>query len=215
MRGAVSTGESLARLHELIAGERGELASSLVPFSAVQEEGSPSGREAFGPLVVACERGRRDAREYGLLVESICEGYLLHYWQGRLLQPKDADLRLLAGDFLYAFGLSRLAALGDLDAVSELADLIALCARVHSLSTTRENAASLAAGAWCVCTLGVGGGPWREGEDVKARLRKVPRDGDEALEAAARRARELGTSIEVEQALIAFTEIVSRDAGST
>jgi hypothetical protein len=215
MKGAVSTGVSLTQLHELITAERGELASSLVPFSAVLEDGSPSGREAFGPLVAACERGRREPREYGLLVESICEGYLLHYWEGRLLQPEDEDLRLLAGDFLYASGLSRLAALGDLDAVSELADLIALCARVHSLSTTREGAASLAAGAWCICALGVGGGSWPEGEDVKARLREIPRDGDEALEAAACRARELGTSLEVEQALIAFTEIVSRDAAST
>jgi hypothetical protein len=215
MRGAVSTGESLVQLHELIAAERGELAAALVPSSAVREEGSPSGRELFGPLVVACERGRRDPREYGLLVESICEGYLLHYWQGRLLRPKDADLRLLAGDFLYAFGVSRLAALGDLEAVSELADLIALCARIHSSSATQADAASLAAGAWCVCALGVGGGSWPEGEDVKSRLREVRDDGDEALEAAARRGRELGTSSEVEQALIAFREIVSRDAGST
>ena len=40
----------------------------------------------------------------------------------------DADLRLLAGDTLYAQGLEQLADLGDLEAVSELADLISLCA---------------------------------------------------------------------------------------
>ena len=39
----------------------------------------------------------------------------------------DADLALLAGDRLYAIGLERLVALGDLAAVRELADVIALC----------------------------------------------------------------------------------------
>jgi fructose-1,6-bisphosphatase I len=38
----------------------------------------------------------------------------------------DEDLRLLAGDALYALGLARLAEAGDLDAVAELADVIAL-----------------------------------------------------------------------------------------
>ena len=38
----------------------------------------------------------------------------------------DPDLALLLGDQLYALGLSRLAALGDLEAVAELADLISL-----------------------------------------------------------------------------------------
>ena len=46
----------------------------------------------------------------------------------RLLDTDDPDLRLLAGDYLYALGLSRLARLGDLEAVRELADLITLCA---------------------------------------------------------------------------------------
>ena len=36
----------------------------------------------------------------------------------------DPDLALLAGDYLYALGLERLAALGDLEAVRELSDLI-------------------------------------------------------------------------------------------
>ena len=44
----------------------------------------------------------------------------------------DADLRLLAGDTLYAQGLARLAELGDMEAVSELADLISLCAWAES-----------------------------------------------------------------------------------
>ena len=40
----------------------------------------------------------------------------------------DADLGLLAGDRLYALGLARLVALGDIAAVAELADTITLSA---------------------------------------------------------------------------------------
>ena len=43
----------------------------------------------------------------------------------------DADLALLAGDYLYALGLERLAALGDLEAVRELSDLISLSAQLN------------------------------------------------------------------------------------
>ena len=39
---------------------------------------------------------------------------------------------LLAGDYLYALGLERLAGRGDLEAVGELADLISLAAQVHA-----------------------------------------------------------------------------------
>jgi hypothetical protein len=44
----------------------------------------------------------------------------------------DADLRLLAGDALYALGLSRLAETGDLEAVAVLSDLISGSARAHA-----------------------------------------------------------------------------------
>jgi hypothetical protein len=44
----------------------------------------------------------------------------------------DADLRLLAGDALYALGLSRVAHRGDLEAVAELSDLITAAARAHA-----------------------------------------------------------------------------------
>ena len=54
--------------------------------------------------------------------------YLLHYGEPRAFVGMDADLRLLAGDALYAQGLARLAEPGDLEAVAELADLISLCA---------------------------------------------------------------------------------------
>jgi hypothetical protein len=70
--------------------------------------------------------------EYGLLLEAIREGALLHYGRGRLLAPEDPDLALLAGDRLYAIGLDRLAALGDVTAVAELADIISLIAQAHA-----------------------------------------------------------------------------------
>lgn len=81
--------------------------------------------------------------EYALVVEAVREGYLLHYAEPRLLRGHDPDLALLAGDYLYALGLERLAALGDTDSVALLADLISGCARLHA-----EDRADEAAGLW-------------------------------------------------------------------
>jgi hypothetical protein len=74
--------------------------------------------------------------EYALVVEAIREGYLLHYEQPRLLAGHDPDLALLAGDYLYALGLDRLAALGDTRAVAILSDLISDCARLQAEGET-------------------------------------------------------------------------------
>ena len=70
--------------------------------------------------------------DYRLLVEAIAEGHRLHYGDGRVVRTDDDDLALLAGDHLYALGLSRLAELGDLEAVVALADVISGCARAHA-----------------------------------------------------------------------------------
>jgi hypothetical protein len=70
--------------------------------------------------------------EYALVVEAVREGYLLHYEQPRLIAGHDSDLALLAGDYLYALGLDRLAALGDTRAVTVLSDLISECARLQA-----------------------------------------------------------------------------------
>ena len=72
------------------------------------------------------------AGEYALVLESVREGYLLHYGEPRLLAGHDADLALLAGDYLYALGIERLAASGDTRAVGVLADLISDCAQFHT-----------------------------------------------------------------------------------
>ncbi|MEA2347447.1 MAG: hypothetical protein QOG62_1234 [Thermoleophilaceae bacterium] len=66
------------------------------------------------------------------VLEAVYEGHLLHHGSPRAFDGMDDDLRLLAGDELYALGLSRLAALGDLAAVAELAELISLCAWARS-----------------------------------------------------------------------------------
>ncbi len=62
-------------------------------------------------------------------VETIYEGYLVHYGRPRLFAPADADTALLLGDYLYAHGLVRVAATGNVAAVHDLAELISLCAQ--------------------------------------------------------------------------------------
>jgi len=66
------------------------------------------------------------------VIEAVREGYLLHYAEPRLLAGHDDDLALLAGDYLYALGIERLAAMGDVAAVKALADLIGDCAQRHA-----------------------------------------------------------------------------------
>ena len=50
----------------------------------------------------------------------------------------DADLRLLAGDALYALGLARLAESGDLEAVAILSDLISASAQAQAEGRTAD-----------------------------------------------------------------------------
>jgi hypothetical protein len=68
----------------------------------------------------------------GFVLEAVYEGYLLHYGEPRAFTGMDADLRLLAGDALYALGLSRLAESGDLEAVAVLSDLISDTAKAQA-----------------------------------------------------------------------------------
>jgi hypothetical protein len=69
---------------------------------------------------------------FALGVETIYEGYLLHYGRPRLFAPADADTALLLGDYLYAHGLVRIAATGSVEAVHDLAELISLCAQARA-----------------------------------------------------------------------------------
>lgn len=69
---------------------------------------------------------------FALGVETIYEGFLLHYGRPRIFAPADADTALLLGDYLYAHGLVRIAATGSVEAVNDLAELISLCAQARA-----------------------------------------------------------------------------------
>ena len=104
----------------------------------------------FGDLAAAGPRAAGSEAEYALLVEAIYEGYLQHYGEGRVLRPADPDLALLAGDRLYALGLARLAQLGDLEAVTALANVISLTAQAHAEGRGGDAQAVWEAGATAV-----------------------------------------------------------------
>ena len=69
---------------------------------------------------------------FALGLETIYEGYLVHYGRPRLFAPADEETALLLGDYLYAHGLVRIAATGELDAVAALAELISTCAHLRA-----------------------------------------------------------------------------------
>ena len=89
-------------------------------------------------------RGTAGTRQW--VLEAVREGYLLHYGEPRAVAGMDEDLKLLGGDTMYALGLARLAAEGDLEAVSELADLISGCAQAESEGRSTEELWRAAAG---------------------------------------------------------------------
>jgi hypothetical protein len=70
--------------------------------------------------------------DHALGLETIYEGYLVHYGRSRLFAPDDRDTALLLGDYLYAHGLARVADTGDVKAVSDLAELISRCAQLRA-----------------------------------------------------------------------------------
>ncbi len=124
--------------------------------------------------------------EHALGVETIYEGYLVHFARPRLFAPTDADTALLLGDYLYAHGLVRISERGDVDAVRDLAELISLCAQARADGRDDDGAAWAATAA----LLGTG-----ELEDARVALRDnrdpAPLDrlargaaGDDAVERA-------------------------------
>ena len=103
--------------------------------SQLRDEGTPISEYVVDPVDLA-EVDLSD--EYALVFEAVREGYLLHYGDSRLMAGHDADLGLLAGDYLYALGLDRLAALGDTEAVAVLSELIGRCAQLQAEGRTDE-----------------------------------------------------------------------------
>ena len=101
----------------------------------------PRGRETE-PVFSLLGRER-----YALGLETIYEGYLLHYGRPRLFAPVDTDTALLLGDYLYAHGLVRVAEVGNVDAVADLAELISLCAQLRAERSEGDGAAWAASAA--------------------------------------------------------------------
>jgi hypothetical protein len=96
------------------------------------------------------------------------------------VRDADADLALLAGDYLYALGLERLAALGDIEAVEELSDLLSLAAQVHDGSRSGDRLAREASALWLGSATAIAAGPSSDHDEAKASLRA----GDEVAAAA-------------------------------
>jgi len=140
----------------------------------------PTTRPILAPFIALGPRCQAAPREYALVIESIREGYLLHYGEPRIIRGADEDLALLAGDHLYALGLERLARLGDLEAVRELADLISLCALLGAEG--REDAAAV----WMASATAVAAGGSDEHEVAKSALRRGEETAAPALRAEAR-----------------------------
>jgi len=100
---------------------------------------------------------------FALGVETIYEGYLLHYGRPRLFSPPDDDVTLLLGDALLAHGLVRIAATESVAAVFDLAELLSLCAQARADGYDGDGAA------WAgTCALLARGGL----DDARAALRE-------------------------------------------
>jgi hypothetical protein len=142
----------------------------------------PEHQPSLGRLAAAGHRAASDPGEYALLIEAIREGYLLHYGEPRVIERADHDLALLAGDYLYARGLERLAALGDLEAIRELADLISLSAQLQA--EDREGLDEL----WLASVTAVAAGSGPAHQQAKAALRRADAEAPGELWLGARRA---------------------------
>jgi hypothetical protein len=180
-------GDVLERLWALLRLQGGLMATLVEPCAGVGDGerraigphptttvSSPASVAARGPRAA----GRRE--EYELLVEAIYEGYLLHYGEPRVVRVPEADLRLLAGDQLYAIGLARLVELGDTLAVAELADTITLSALAQGAGRHK-----LADAVWAAGARAVGWGPSEAHRRAKELVLAGAPDAFEAMRTSA------------------------------
>lgn len=149
--GSVERSSALGRLAGLLREQGGLLAAlAVTDDAALARLARDGGEESPARLAASGPRAAHAREEYELLVEAIYEGYLLHYGAPRVVAAGEADLRLLAGDRLYALGLARLVVLGDTAAVAELADAIALSSLAQAAGEPLLADAVWAAGARAV-----------------------------------------------------------------
>jgi hypothetical protein len=137
---------STADLWEAIVGEAGR-ESELWTAAA-----RPHGEQEREPVFSQFGEDR-----YALGIETIYEGYLLHYGRPRLFAPEDGDTALLLGDYLYAHGLVRIEEGGTVEAVNDLAELIALCAYLRAEGIPGDGAV------WAATATRLGRGELEEG----------------------------------------------------
>lgn len=176
---------TLERLRSLLRSEGGLIASLL---DGPAGEGSAHDRSPGAddrlesPASVAAQGPRTETsrEEYELLVEAIYEGYLLHYGAPRVVRAPEADLRLLAGDRLYAIGLARLVELGDTRAVAELADTITLSALAQGAGN-----GALAEAVWVAGARAVGWGSSDQHRRAKELVASGAPDAIEAMRTSA------------------------------
>ncbi len=179
----MSPPDALARLRALLLAEGGLLASLVGDAGAGRAGDGRVARAAeidagdVDPARVAASgpRARGRAGEYELLVAAIYEGYLLHYGAPRVVRTTEADLRVLAGDRLYAIGLARLVELGDTPAVAELADTITLSALAQGAGDR-----PLADAVWAAGARAVG---WGSSEQHRRAKELVAERAPEAIDA--------------------------------
>ena len=112
---------SVSDLWETIADEAA--AESGLWAQALLPDGERELEPVFSPL---------GEPRFALGLETIYEGYLLHYGRPRLFTRSDRDNALLLGDYLYAHGLVRIASFHEVGAVADLAELISLCAQLRA-----------------------------------------------------------------------------------
>ncbi|MBA2742218.1 MAG: hypothetical protein H0U46_09430 [Actinobacteria bacterium] len=145
-------------------------------------EGAAAENELWREALLPADERRLEAvfsplapDELRLGLETIYEGYLVHYGEPRLFAPVDADTALLLGDYLYAHGLSRVAETGNVAAVADLAELISLCAQARAEQRDGDGAA------WAATASQLG----RSDLEASREMLRLGRDGA-PLEAAAR-----------------------------
>lgn len=172
----MSVAAGVQALRDALRGEGGALAAALASAGPVgPERPDHAATAAAGP----CAAGHAD--EIALAVRAVLEGARLHYAGSQAVPIGEPDLALLAGDRLYALGLARLAELGALDAIAELADVIALGAQAHAAGDP-----DLAEAAWELGAAAVGWGTSPEARAAKASAQAGAPGAAEALRAAGR-----------------------------
>jgi hypothetical protein len=119
----------------------------------------PEWEPVFSPL--APER-------FALGLETVYEAYLVHYGKPRLFDAPARNEAVLLGDYLYAHGLVRIAAVGGAAAVDAMSQLISRCAALRAEGSQGD------ADAWIEAAQALGGAPDDE-QVARARERHAAR----------------------------------------